>query len=296
MTPGQSASTASSRKSLVMKAMQAAIATRTSSGLDQKSPACIYSLCEDQGVTVRFNDINMEGMYDKTPKPRIHLSVLRPNTRRVFTCAHELGHHVFGHGSTIDEIRDDMDNAENRPPAEILADSFAAFVLMPTLGLRAAFTKRGLDPNQATPTQMYAIACNFGVGQSTLVNHLAYSVDMLNLKRRDVLGRTTPKMIRTQLLGKVVPEQLLLADKHWDSPTLDMEVGTLVILPPNVVVDTTCLMPERDLPAGRLFRAIKVGITRVVIPGTTWATYARVSRPQYIGLAKYRHLEDLGDE
>ena len=58
--------------------------------------------------------------------------------------------------------------------------TLSAFVLMPTLGLREAFAKRGLDPNRATALDMYAIACNFGVGQATLVNHLAYGISMIN--------------------------------------------------------------------------------------------------------------------
>ena len=139
-----------SQKALVMQGMQASITARTKAGLDLQSPACIYGLCEAHNVNVRFNDINMEGMYDRQPKPRIHVSALRPLARRTFTCAHELGHHVFGHGSTIDELRDDHAQSADRPPNEVLADSFAAFVLMPTLGLREAFVKRGLDPNKAS--------------------------------------------------------------------------------------------------------------------------------------------------
>ena len=99
-------STFATRKRLVMQGMQASITARTQAGIDLKSPTCIYSLCETHGVNVRFNDINMEGMYDRQPKPRIHISALRPLARRAFTCAHELGHHVFGHGSTLDELRD----------------------------------------------------------------------------------------------------------------------------------------------------------------------------------------------
>lgn len=284
------------QKSLVMKGMQASIAARTKAGVDLKSPTCIYGLCETHRVTVRFNDINMEGMYDREPKPRIHVSALRPLARRTFTCAHELGHHVFGHGSTIDELQDDQSKSAERQPNEILADAFAAFVLMPTLGLREAFTKRGLDPNKASATEMYAIACNFGVGQSTLVNHLAYGIEMINPIQRAQLGRITPKMIRTQLLGEVVPEPLTVADQHWNSATLDTEEGAFLLLPASVVVDTTILMPQRDLAAGRLFKAMKPGITRVVIPGTSWATYVRVARRQYVGLARFRHLEDMTDD
>lgn len=238
----------------------------------------------------------MEGMYDQKPKPRIHVSALRPLARRNFTCAHELGHHLFGHGSTIDELQDEQSKHSNRPPNEVLADAFASFVLMPTLGLREAFTRRGLDPNTASASDIYAVACNFGVGQATLVNHMAYSIDMITPVQRATLGRITPKMIRTELLGETVSEPLTVADQYWNSPTLDAEEGALLLLPTGVVVDTSILMPERDLAKGRLFRTLKPGITRVVIPGTSWATYVRIARRQYIGLARYRHLEDSTDE
>jgi Zn-dependent peptidase ImmA (M78 family) len=287
---------AAERKALVMQGMQASISTRVKAGVDLKSPACIYSLCEAHNVAVRFNDINMEGMYDRTPKPRIHVSALRPLPRRNFTCAHELGHHVLGHGSTIDELQEDQTNSADRPPNEILADAFAAFVLMPTLGLREAFAKRSLDPNRATALDMYAIACNFGVGQSTLVNHLAYGISMISQAQRDRLGRITPKMIRTELLEEVVSTPLTLADQHWNSPTLDLEQDALLLLPSGVVVDASMLVPERELAAGRLFRAAKCGITRVAIPGTTWATYVRIARHRYVGLARFRHLEEIADD
>ena len=284
------------QKDMVMKGMQASITARSKVGIDLKSPTCIYGLCDSLGVTVRFNDINMEGMYDREPKPRIHVSALRPLARRTFTCAHELGHHIFGHGSTIDELRDDQSNNADRPPNEILADAFAAFVMMPTLGLREAFARRGLDPNRASALDIYAVACNFGVGQATLVNHLAYGIGMITSVQRASLGRITPKMIRTEILGEAVPEPLTVADQHWNSPTLDAEEGALLLLPAGVVADTAILMPERDLPTGRLFRAAKPGITRVAIPGSSWATYVRVARRQYVGLARYRHLEDTTDD
>jgi len=283
-------------KELVVKGMQASISTRTKYGLDLKSPICIYSLCELHNVTVRFNKINMEGMYDRVPKPRIHISALRPLARRNFTCAHELGHHVFSHGSTIDEIREDQQIYLNRPPNEVLADAFAAFVLMPTLGLREAFALRGLNPNKASALDIYKIACNFGVGQSTLVNHLAYGIGMISSVQRTALGKVTPKMIRTDLLGEPTSQPLTIADEFWTSPILDIEEGALVLLPSGVVADTTILMPERELSSGRLFKTLKTGITRVAIPGTSWATYVRVAKQKYSGLARYRHLEETPND
>ena len=103
-------------------------------------------------------------------------------------------------------------------------------------------------------------------------------------------------MIRTELLGEIVSTPLTLADQHWNSATLDMERDALLLLPSGVVVDASMLTPERELAAGRLFRAAKCGITRVAIPGTPWATYVRIAQRQYVGLARFRHLEETADE
>ena len=53
------------RRALATQAMQAAIATRAKAKLDQHGPICIYGLSDTLGVTVRFNNINMEGMYQR---------------------------------------------------------------------------------------------------------------------------------------------------------------------------------------------------------------------------------------
>ena len=70
------------RRALATQAMQAAIATRARAKLDQHGPICIYGLSETLGVTVRFNNINMEGMYQRGVPPRIHLSARHPAQQR----------------------------------------------------------------------------------------------------------------------------------------------------------------------------------------------------------------------
>jgi len=144
------------RRALANLAMQSAIATRAKAKLDQHSPVCIYGLCATLGVAVRFNNINMEGMYQRAAPARIHLSARRPLARRAYNCAHELGHHVFGHGSSIDELREDAKEHPWEDPKEFLADTFAGFTLMPIMGLRHAFALRGWTPETATPVQMFA--------------------------------------------------------------------------------------------------------------------------------------------
>src|SRR5262245_48455737 len=124
------------RRALAQQAMLKSIEVRTAAGRDLKGPICVYALCDDLGVKVRFVDINMEGMYRGGERPNILLSALRPLPRRVFTCAHELGHHVFGHGSTIDMLVEEAEQDGVFKPREFLVDTFGGFLLMPTVGVR----------------------------------------------------------------------------------------------------------------------------------------------------------------
>jgi Zn-dependent peptidase ImmA (M78 family) len=283
-----------SRRTLATQAMQAATEARAKVKLDQTSPICIYGLCEKLGVTVRFNNINMEGMYQRGTPPRIHLSARRPLPRRAYNCAHELGHHVFGHGSSIDELREDAKSHPWEDPKEFLADTFAGFILMPIIGLRRAFSIRGWAPETATPSQVFTIACDFGVGYATLVTHLSAGVNLISRSRASVLQRATPKALRTEILGALVPELLIVADGRGAAPTLDAEVDTLLLLPLGTEVTGSGLSFERDLESGRLFRSVKPGIFQG--RANDWTVFVRIAPNGYVGLAQYRHLEEDSDE
>jgi Zn-dependent peptidase ImmA (M78 family) len=282
------------RISLASRTLKAAVATRAKAGADQSQPICIYGICEKLGVTVRFNNINMEGMYQRGAQPRIHLSARRPLPRRAFNCAHELGHHVFGHGSSIDELREDAKENPWNDPKEFLADTFAGFLMMPTIGLRRAFRARGWTAAAASPEQMFAVACEFGVGYDTLLTHLSLGVKIIPYGRAKVLKRTGPRAIRAGLLGRLAPEPLILADRHRVSTTIDAEVGTLVLMPSGTKAEGSALAYEGDVEAGRVFRAMRPGIVRAT--AGDWATFVRVAPKEYVGLAQFRHLEEDGDE
>lgn len=284
------------RRTLATQAMQAAIATRAKAKLDQHGPICIYGLCETLGVTVRFNNINMEGMYQRGAPPRIHLSARRLLPRRAYNCAHELAHDIFGHGSSIDELREDAKEHPWQDPKEFLADTFAGFALMPIMGLRRAFSARGWTPETTTAAQMFAIACDFGVGYSTFLTHLSAGVNMISRVRAAALQRVTPKALRADILGAVTPEPLIVADRHRAGPTLDAEVKALLLLPPQTEATGDGLVHERDLADGRLFRAVRPGIIQASADGGAWAVFVRIAPEAYVGLAQYRHLEDDPDE
>lgn len=279
------------RRGFAEAGMKAAIKARGKAGVDQIGPVCVYDLAEKLGVTVRFTDINMEGMYDRLPKPRIHLSSLRPLPRRVFTCAHELGHHELGHGSTIDEMKEDSEALGDDSPNEVLANSFAGFVLMPTVGLRGAFARRGCSMVTADEMQMFAVACNFGVGYATIVSHLRFGIREIDDARMKHLLKASPKSIRQRLLGDGKSGAVVLVDPMWTGRAIDAEIGTTILLPPDAKVDGTLAVKRGQWAGGLVYEAVTTGIGRVEWGGSSSA-FLRVSKKDYVGLARYRHLED----
>jgi Zn-dependent peptidase ImmA (M78 family) len=279
------------RRNLTQKAMKAAVKTRARAGVDQMSPVCVFDLCEKLGVTVRFTDINMEGMYSGGEPPRIFVSSQRPLARRVFTCGHELGHHEFGHGATIDEMKEEAAAFKDENPDEFLVNAFSSFVLMPIIGLRGAFARRGTDVHTATPAQILAVANNFGVGYATLITHLAYGVQEIAGGRARELLRSTPKSIRRSLLGDDSSEPLVIVEACWSAKPIDVEVGTSILLPEGSAVEGNVLRPAGSCGTGDIYEAVRPGLGRVSLaPGSEH--FVRVTHKGYSGLGRYRHMED----
>ena len=285
------------RRTLAREAMLKAIDVRKRAGLDFSNPLDVYALCDTLGVSVRFVGYSMEGLYIRGTPPRILISARRPLSRRNFTCGHELGHHEFGHGSTIDELADELRAGVTFMPEEFLAQTFAGFLLMPTLGIRKAFATRGWAPTTATPAQLFTVACSFGVGYTTIINHLAYGLEMLPQARAGKLLKVPLDRVRREALGATSSAPLIVADRHWLLPALDAEVGTHLLLPMGTKAEGDQLAWRADLPAGRLFEVTRPGVTRVQCSDLGWAAFVRASRYQYVGLSQYRHLEEAnGDE
>src|SRR5690242_15432722 len=116
------------RHDLHRDGMRGAADCRDQLDLDPFAPVDPYDIAARLGVKVVFLDTSMEGFYFKQPTPRILLSSMRPVPRRAFTCAHEIGHHWFGHGSTIDQLKED-ERSDSSKPEEVLANAFAGALL-----------------------------------------------------------------------------------------------------------------------------------------------------------------------
>ena len=278
------------RTALAKIALRMACDVRNDLDLEDDEPLSAFDVCQKFGITVRFTDINMEGMYKKGPPAKIFVSALRPLPRRMFNCAHEFAHHLFEHGSTIDELAERTSLKSWQDPDEFLADSFASHFLMPTIGLRGAFNRRGWQPQSASPTQLYAIACDFGVGYLTLITHLHFGSREITKARFNELVKTSPKRIRAALLGEPSDRPLVIAGPSSIAKSIDIELNTQLLLPKDSVYDTTQLRLVKKIKNASLFEPTKVGVTKVAAKG--WASKIRVSREAYVGLSKFRYLEE----
>jgi Zn-dependent peptidase ImmA (M78 family) len=283
------------RKDLARKALAAALEIRKNNVKNLVEPICIYDLAEQLEIEVRFADIpSLEGMYSSTPRPAIIIGSERPSGRRVYTCAHELGHHVFGHGTRVDELRPDGVEPPNFEPEEFLAQAFSGFLLMPKLALCNAFSNRGWKPAHATAEQIYRVSNYFGVTYAAFIHHLSVlsllpalnKAHLLNIKPKDIRAAFIPDPKR----------QLVIVDAFWKGRAIDLEVGDIVLTPIEAVSEGSCLTKIGQTQQGGLFEAVQPGRGRLVYSAANWAGFVRVSRHFYVGRSIYRHFEEEANE
>lgn len=280
-----------SREQLSRVALRSALELRRRAGIPRDAPLCVYDVAESLGVEVWFvGGASFAGMYPKG-YGRLFVPSERPAGRRAFTCAHELAHWHFGHGSRVEEM--DFDRADHEIPEELLANTFASYLLMPRHAVRDAFARRRLQPSTADPVEMYGVACQLGVGYETLLKHLRWSMNSLSLSRLNDLSTIPPKEIRRGVLGTTTPGPLILAGIHWRTVPVDMEVGDFAVLPHSVRLNGQSASVVGECLYGTILEARRPGLTQAIMDQRDeWAAMVRVSRRQFTGRGAYRHLED----
>ena len=283
------------RRLIARQAIAAALRTRLAAGYGLDHAVCVYDLAEKLGVEVRFLDLpSMEGMYSSTLGPTIVISSLRPSGRRIFTCAHELGHHTQGDGVGIDELVEKWDKL-SFDPKEFAADCFAGAILMPKMAVSRAFSIRGWSMEECTPEQVFMIAGYFGVGYTTLVYHLRGALQVLPETRVQALLKVSPRKAQSLLLGWQASQNVVVVDAHWTGRAVDVEAGDLIFVRGGAQSEGSCIEPSSEVEHGQLFQAIGPGIGRLEA-GSTWSVFVRVSRRGYVGRALYRHWGEAEDE
>ena len=279
------------RKEVAKQAFGDALRVRRAAGLDLLSPICVFDLAECLGVEVRFINVpSLEGMYVAGVQPNIILSSLRPPGRTSFNCAHELGHHNNGDGTTIDELLDGHRDRKTEMK-EFAADCFAGALLMPKMAVQRAFTLRGWHADGPSPDQIYAVSQYFGVGYSTLIQHLHRGLGLLDQPRADALLKVKPRQAQAMLLGFDLRAPVVPVDDCWTHRPIDVETETLVFAPATATVEGNCMELVGAANCGTLWRATKPGIGKIE-NRTDISAFVRVSNRGFVGRSIFRHLPD----
>jgi len=264
---------------------------RIQRGYTMFQPVNFFDICTSMDVSVRFIDVSMEGMYtirEDGTHPTIILSNQRPLPRRFFTCAHELGHHVFKHGNRIDEFSNNEFSSNHEE--EIQVDTFAAALLMPSIGIQAEFVKRNLKMIEANSEHFYSVASAFGVGYSTLVVNCRINKLIGTTKEKELLRHTPTALFKaiTGLNDKATHFKII--DGFSLLPVIDMEVSNYIILPVSAKIEGNHLQECTRTTTGNVFVAKRPGVVRAVYANTS--SFIRIQNMNYVGLVENRHLEN----
>ena len=280
------------RRGLVLKAASQAQHVRMKCGISRTAAVDPFQVTEKRKCEVWLMSLpSLEGVYSPNPRPAIILGSQRPVGRRMFTCAHELGHHEFGHGMRVEELNSIRFNAD-KDPDEFLADMFAAFLLMSQGSVRRALKNRRIQSKAIEPMQIFRLASFLGVGYGTLIEHMTWTLGLLNPQQRKSLIKTQPKDLKDQFGGSPQSE-VVLVDEFWRDRAVDLEVGDILIMHHAVVVeDNPRLTPIAMIDGQRTFKSVSRGYLRAFKENSDWAVNIRIAPKCYEGLARYRFLND----
>ncbi|WP_459250041.1 ImmA/IrrE family metallo-endopeptidase [Streptomyces youssoufiensis] len=118
------------------------------------------------------------------------------------TAAHELGHHLMGHGTSIDHQEQSPGRwGEGWPQHEREAEAFASWFLMPRPAARAALARCDLTRPES-PLDVYRMARWLGTPYATTVRHLV-RLKMIDRPTEAVWLKYSPGSLKADLVDGV---------------------------------------------------------------------------------------------
>jgi Zn-dependent peptidase ImmA (M78 family) len=284
------------RDGVAREAARRASELRQRLGIGRDIAVCPIDSAIAAGIDVWLMALpSAEGAYSRDRGPAIVLSTERPPPRQSFTCAHEMGHHEFGHGTRSDQYLDGSRPYTQFDKDEFTADAFASHFLMPPAAVRTAFRSHGCTPLTGTSLQYLSIANWLGVGYETLIRHLQISLKLIPTTTADVLRKSSPKLIRDRLLGDSQTKHLVIVTPAWVARSIDLRVGDTVLLPRGTEQEGSKLRIESEGPNGLLATGVCPGIGRVESLDSGWNNFIRVMPRDFEGLARFRFQEEYSD-
>ena len=259
---------------------------KTFLGVAPHLPICPYALCEAIGFDLRFVKIpSFEGMYVANQN-LVLISAERPEGRKRFTCAHEIGHHVLGHGTVIDEIIECGSNKEE----EQEADFFASMLLMPSSAVSRTLLRYGVTAENIASNDAYALSKYFGVSYQAFVTHIYNNLHLITYKHYQTLKTSKLPNIRYSISGLKTKNQVFKVGHWWDEKAIELEVGDYIVSREELSIDGPQIIDVVSSDQEYIYAAIAPGITRVFSSG--WSCFTKISRHKFQGFYQYKYDEE----
>lgn len=178
-------------------------------GVDKSRPIDIFKIIQEEGVWLMFQRLDtLYGAYLREGETAgILIHSRHPLSLQRFTAAHEFGHHVLKHGTSLDDAVYIERAMTSSSAEEIAADAFAARFLMPLQLINTVLVSMGLprEPGELTDIQAYRLALDMGVSYSAAVNQLV-ALKKIRPDVGDLLRKQSPKTIKAKLGRGYSPE------------------------------------------------------------------------------------------
>ncbi|NKY59397.1 protease inhibitor I42 family protein [Nocardia flavorosea] len=188
-------------------------------------PVDVFALTQHLGVWLATQPLdNTYGFYlNDNDAAGIVLNSRHPEVLQRYTCAHELGHHLLGHGSHTDD-KVTVEASADVALREQQAQAFAAALLMP--GPLVNHTLRRLHTSaEPAAGDIYLASRDLAVSYSAMVWGLA-ELNRLDRRRADALSEAGVRPVKDALRGGPP-----IADARADLWTLEIpvQIGTEAI-------------------------------------------------------------------
>src|SRR2546423_1314081 len=133
----------------------------------------VFGVIEKAGLILGFEPMpRLSGAYYS--QAGILVNANHPLARQRYTAAHELGHHVFEHETSVDPHMDPLarwGKTAHWPAHEKQAEAFAAWFLMPQKLVESSLGELNIERPE-TPEDVYALALRLGTSYEATARHL----------------------------------------------------------------------------------------------------------------------------
>lgn len=175
-------------------------------GASYEDPIDVFSEIERCPLWLLFEPLDkLYGIYMRGRQGSgVNVHSGHPVALQRFTAAHELGHHVLGHDSSIDSADSIMGNAQSLQEHE--AQSFAAHFLMPLQLINRLLKRIGLDRTAEglTPVQAYQLSTMADTSYRAMVGHLV-TLDKITHAQAAKWRKLRPVNLKAELGAGVSP-------------------------------------------------------------------------------------------